>query len=56
MSTHSFKHGQKVTFSTPGRYPRPQSGTVTGVESGWLTVKCDDGVVRKTKPGMAKPA
>lgn len=51
----TFEVGQRVTFTTPGRYPREKAGVVEAVGS-FLTVKTDDGETLKTRPGVTYPA
>ena len=55
MST-TFTIGQRVAFTTPGRYPRPQAGVVESIGSAYAAVKCDDGKVRQARPGTLKAA
>ena len=52
----TFTKGQSVTFTTPGRFPRDHSGTVIGVDSAFITIKCADGATRKSRPGATRPA
>jgi hypothetical protein len=42
--------GARVRYTTTGRYPKIITGTVTGFDGGWVVVKDDEGVSRKTRP------
>lgn len=64
MSTSTFAVGSRVTFR-PGRSKTFVTGIVEQVilptttgrgASVFLAVKCDDGVVRKTRPGACRAA
>lgn len=48
---HGYAEGEKVNYTTTGRFPKPINGTVVGSDGGWLRVKGADGVERKTRPG-----
>lgn len=48
-----FTSGQRVKFRTPGRYPKDAAGVIESVSGGFLTVRCDDGIVRKSRPKAA---
>lgn len=50
MSEFAFNKGDKVTGRFGGRQS-VFSGIVEQVVDGWIAVKCDDGRVRKTRPG-----
>ena len=54
MSTETFAPGTRVSFTTPGRYPRPQVGVIETIDSAYASVKCDDGKTRQARPGTLK--
>jgi hypothetical protein len=55
MST-TFQVGQRVTFTTPGRYPTQQTGAIQAIDSRFADVKCDDGKVRRARPATLHAA
>ena len=43
--------GQRVSYTTTGRFPKKVAGVIEGFDDPWVVVKCDDGITRKTRPG-----
>lgn len=64
MSDHQFKAGDRVAYTTTGRFPKEVVGTVEGIEDLgkvrggglWARVRGDDGATRKTRPGTLRAA
>jgi hypothetical protein len=64
MSEVNFKAGDRVAYTTTGRYPKDVTGTVERLEDLgkargggiWAHVKGDDGQTRKTRPSTLRAA
>lgn len=56
MADTTFKAGDNVAFTTPGRYPRNLSGTIESIDSAFAVVKLTDGSTRKARPGTLRAA
>lgn len=47
---NGFNIGDKVAYTTTGRYPTRVEGTVDGFDGVWVLVKDAAGKVRKSRP------
>lgn len=56
MSDSKFNTGDRVAYTTTGRFPKEVKGVVTGFDGGWVIVKGDDGKERKTRPAPLRAA
>lgn len=57
MTDTKFKIGDKVAFTTAGRYRTEQSGELVSIDygkNGWAQVKRTDGTVAKTRPSTLR--
>lgn len=50
MSDPIINVGDRVAYTTTGRFPKEVTGAVTGLDNGWVIVKGDDGKERRTRP------
>lgn len=51
-----FTAGARVSFTTPGRYPRDLTGTIKSIDSAFAVIELDDGSTRKARPKTLRPA